>query len=942
MRSLQSRDRLTVTEREDPDSYTAERRWILGSRLQPVSPVEKVMRLPKNTTHFVQNGPYSITVNDYKNLFLQVTRTSGNKAEEINLESNVEIIIPSPAEGYFLVSLSNQPLRLIEPDGRQRRFPQNTFQLTTTSFEWIDNRDSLLLLAGTMFGHIDCFTITRSNIVDNQFIIDEHKAPISSLAYLEYHGEKFILVGTFFDLIILKWSDYTKNPEHYKTIERISEKKICIPSFVITNQKYIAWLTNEDLRVFTPEQLLHSDNECKRMPFEHLKHIIQIEPQIFLSQLNRPCVMSKHHVILAAPSVVVGFDLKTLETAFRFPFTNTITSMFLTPNLLSIVTTSHLYKIDLADEREISPIVLVSDVKNQIIQKKQTSEGVTLAELLSALLENNDFKGAIQTLHNALANIPLPKVDDNENVPLSEEAVEEICIEFLLYELNVITLCNKDEKVDLKPSRVINTNGKYDMLASLAHLLRLREFSRAGDKIRDESVITSLGRTETAVAMLLEKAYSQSEHDAHILSALNSALLIHPDEQQYLVESISAKKREEATSILENNSAAFSEAILCFLKPSTPKDVADKVTSFISEDRKRDIIKLLTQKGLDDKQKDTIVNALDILIEIAEKEKLPSVIMRYREIVEDHCKSKDINDMKVLSVLNFSMPYLPGQLSTNMCLAIIKEIATSKNKFSSIDIALWNLALANDEPAAKKDEELHKMIKDVTLEFHINNVPETFEHLIRRGLYISAADVALQAKMYSKAVYAVSCYPHEAENNRREILIRRYIRMTPRSMWQDLCKKYNVSHIDEEEKDGEGPSQARLVEKFKDLRQKIKDLRNKAAESADFLEQINNWGDVLPQASERCAECGKQIGTEQAYAFSCGHTFHASCMKAAAFDTLSVSNQNKLLSFKSSKLTPEERKIVEDILLDDCPKCGLASVNLIRIPIVTKSRWGLE
>lgn len=947
MRSLQSRDRIVVADKDEPDVYTGERRWILGTRTQPVPSVEKVMRFPKNTTHFVQNGPYSITVNSNKNLFFSVTRTSGNKTDEINLEENIEVLCASPAEGYFLASLShnnNVGLMLIEPDGKNRLLPKIS-SFTTTSFEWIDNGNSLLLLVGSLFGQIFSFTISRNNIKDNQLHIFQHKAPISSLAHLEYGGQRYLLVATYLDLVILKWNDVSQPPELFLTLERFNEKKFAVPSFVITNQKYVAWITYEDVRIYTPAQLLQIENGGIHMPFSKLKTIIQIEPQIFLCQLTRPVVMSKKHLIIAAPSVLVGFDIKSLEIAFRFPFSNQIKSIFETNNILWIVTVSHLYKLDLTHEKEIEPIVLISDVKKDSIARETISEGVTLSEMLSVQLEKSNFKGAVQMLTNILSQIPLPKVDENESVPLSEDAVHEICLEFLLYELNIITLCtNNEENVDLKPHRHLDTKGKFDMLASLAHLLRLREFSRAGDKLRDEGVIRSLGETETAVAMLLEKAYSQADHDAHIISALKGGLLLNQEQEEITIPLIPAK-REEAAKLLRENPANFKEAVANFFNPTLKKERREEIAGMISEDRKKEIVKLLTTPGLDDKQKDTIVNALDILIKIANQEKLPSLIMRYREVVEKHCMSKNIKDENVLNIMNFSMPYFPGRLSTAMCLEIIKNLAKSKSKLSNIDIALWQLALANDQSSTYKDKELHKILtEDLNLDLNINNVPETYEQLIRRGLFVSAADIAFRAKMYSKAVYAVSLIsadPNSNKNelNEREKYIRRFIRMTPPPIKQDLCKKYNITHIDEEEKDGEGPSQHKLVEKFQNLRQQIKDLRKKAAESADFLEQINTWGDAIPQASERCAECGKVIGMDPAYAFPCGHTFHVSCIKTAAYDTLTVKNQQILNSYKGTKLTPEEKKVVEDILLDDCPKCGIASVNLIRIPIVGESKW---
>ena len=962
MRSLASRDRGLATDAQDPDVFFADRRWILGERNQPVPSLEKVARLPKNTNHYVQSSLYSVVVTDKTHLKFTVVLHSGPKEAVTDFNKPIDVVLPAPVDGYFLVSPCMGKMYLINNSGNMVEFPEMQYPLTNTSFFWFEHGGQMHLLAGSQFSHIVCFHISKSGIKEQQLYFAEEKAPISSLALITYNNTKYILVATFINLLVLKWDDMSANPVLFGKVERTCQKKMYIPSFVATNGEYIAWMTNEELRVYTPGQLLDDEPGSIAIPFSQLKNVLFVEPQIFLSQLTQPIVMSKNYIIIGATSsqssnnpgtsTIIGFDVKTLKVAFRFPIANENERVPLSiyfnqkEQFITVMTDSFLYKLDLKDEKPFSVLKTISDEKEEMKAEMKSSEIISTAELLSLFLEMPDFRSATHLLKTTLASIKQPVISEDESEPLSEEAVQEICMQFLIYELNVISMCSKDGKGDLRVIRQLNTHGKFDMLASLAHIIRLREFSKAGEKLSDNGLIASHGKCETAVAMLLEKAVDQGHRDAKIINLLRKGL--DEDNQNVVISPLNPTAREDAASMITINNFGEKETREAIKKILNP-EAASKHDEFV-RNLKPEIVKqvseLITFKGLDNDQIDAITNALDMIVNLKNSERLlPSIIMRYRDIVKNKFKHPDATSAKQIFE---SLRYMPGQIPAPSCFELLrllskqnpasqqKQIAQQK---PPLDEIVWELALAEGN-AEEKDDQLYDILVNTTYDVVLSNKPETYQHLVLAKMYRSAAQVALHANMILQSVHAASLI--DKSNKNRDRYIRRFIRYAPKTMWEELCQKYGITHMDEVEKDESGITKDKLAKKFEEMKTKIEDLQNKARDSAEFLQVLDDWGSETNPPSEVCTFCGKPIGSDLAYSFACGHCFHSSCLSKAAVDTLSADEQFTLTQLEMSKKpTAQEIQERENLLLSDCPECGQRAVNLIRIPIIKTSNWGM-
>ena len=992
MRSLASRDKMLSMDVLEPDVYLADRRWILGESSQPVASIEKEMRLPKNATHFAMAGPYSILVIDRTHVLYTIKSENGKNVEEFDVPKPIEIISTAPYDGWFLLSLCTGDLYIVNNFGKCMPLPQVKY-LISTSFCWIDNKKEMILLAGSQFSHVAAFFITSNNITARQLYVcnEKEKAPIASIAQITFRDNRYLIIGTYINLIILRWYNTEEEPVPLKRIERGS--KTIYPSFVVANDQHVAWLTKENLYVYTIGQLLDDEPGMLKLSFDNLKSLLYIEPEKFLSQLSVPIAMSKYYLMIAATSsdslsnsqaaLIIGLDLKTLHVGFRFPFNNEKDPIKISYNpnkkMLTILTENYVYKLDLSTEQQFKEMPLITDAIESAIQQKRSNEDIPIAELLSTFLEQQHFRDAIQLLKTALDGIEVPATNKTDDTaPLSEAAIQEICLQFLIYELNVISLCKGVDDPDLRSQMQMSaSNNKFDMLASLAHILRLREFSRAGVKLSDNAIWQNRGSSETAVELLLETAVDQGQKDTKIVNIIRHGL--DQEKQNCIVLPLNPKNRDDAGELIRSGKFDLNvirNAIKFIMNPEFKKEPIDEIVKGLSPEVCQKVAHLLADPGLDDDQINAITNALEKLVELANSDKLlPPVIMRYREYVQKKFNEGPVN--KFGEKIFQSLKYMPGQINAKICFELLKYLCSPQNNNSGqipqspsnsissitstgilpsftgqlqgtstfekkpVDVILWELALAKDMDAQEKDEELfNKFLNNKSFEIILSNRPETFQHLLLNGMYHSAAQIATDAKMHKQAVHAVSLIPKS--NTNRNKYLRRYIRYSPKTMWESLCQKYGIAHIDEIEKDEGSITKEKLAKKLEAMRNQIKDLRHKADNSANFLQDLDDWGEKMNPPSLTCCACNKHINSGEGYSFPCGHSFHLQCLPSVVIDALSPSEQDDLKFIQSlKKPTPEDIKRQEKLLLSDCPECGKLAVNLIRVPAVGRTKWSL-
>jgi hypothetical protein len=107
-----------------------------------------------------------------------------------------------------------------------------------------------------------------------------------------------------------------------------------------------------------------------------------------------------------------------------------------------IANTSNFYRISLERERPPVSFRCLATHKPTIVAKGQPDMIISRAEILSSLLEADDYTLPIRLLSAHLQSV-LSKGDSDKSSPLTRSKLEHLCDEFLLYELEIIECCRR-------------------------------------------------------------------------------------------------------------------------------------------------------------------------------------------------------------------------------------------------------------------------------------------------------------------------------------------------------------------------------------------------------------------------------------------------------------------------------------------------------------------
>ena len=506
----------------ESDTFTTDRRWLLGERRLVVG-FEKVSKLSKpmdgEITHYCQSGQNSIIVMNKHHVMYQLRNKGRVETVECDIRDGmVDTIIPSPFPGVFLIAMLPNGLKRTTGYGKVVDIPGIKYSLPATAFHWMPgtSQRELYLLAGTLFGQVIEVVIPGEENMPARvtcLFINQEKGPTSSLISVKHNDQVYVLVSTQKDLVILRYNGPGQQMSEVRSMVATRERKYCIPSFVVTNGQHVAWLTFEELRIFTVPQIIDELPGACAVPMKQLSELVGVDQTVYLLQNRCPMIMSRYYVILCSPNVIVGFSTRDCSVAFKFPFAGKDIIMSLTIDPVEkaafVATQQNLFKLDLKNEREADHVTPIHEEKEERIRTMEPSEMVQGSEILSALLEGDDYQKAVQFLSKHLRRIVDKTPPNDQSQSLSQEEIQQLCEQFLIYELGVIDACKRKTPSDFQSMVMVNPKimEKFDVFGSLVELLQLRAFSPEAAKIQDLALreIRKYGDSPMTIKLLLEE-----------------------------------------------------------------------------------------------------------------------------------------------------------------------------------------------------------------------------------------------------------------------------------------------------------------------------------------------------------------------------------------------------------------------------------------------------
>jgi hypothetical protein len=303
-----------------------------------------------------------------------------------------------------------------------------------------------------------------------------------------------------------------------------------------------------------------------------LAPLLENEAQFYLADPNRSLIMSDYYIFLPGVNSIVGLSLTDLSVSFRFPFQgrNLLLPLSYVEPMKSVViaTQKHFYRISL--ERERPPVTFrkLATHKPNIVAKGQPDMIISRAEILSSLLEADDFALPIKLLSCHLLAV-LSKSDLDKTTPLTRSKLEHLCEEFLLYELQIIECCKQGTAEYFNPKFHVSVDcSHFDSFAAIQQLIHLRAFSPVSWKARDATILDQAEDSPNATRQLLEDgkiftAVERLRQFGPIASALSVIIFNHFDKLGVLYDQV----RDPAI-------ARLIIAILPFISDNLPPDCA--------------------------------------------------------------------------------------------------------------------------------------------------------------------------------------------------------------------------------------------------------------------------------------------------------------------------------------------------------------------------------
>jgi hypothetical protein len=837
---------------KEVETFSADRRWVLGPRRQPLR-LERILKFDRRSetlTHFAQSGPYSIHIYDKtKGIFTFRAERAGAKDQqrEFRLPNPIDkISVCSCCLGYFYLSgeASRDKVKSFFVNVRGELKEVSSDHFSRSAFYWYEDGPFLCLLVTSTFGHIFRFRLSGPptyEIVRDQLHHDRMKRFLFSLTAVMFNGLRHIVVGGD-ELLVFAAGE--SGPREVKSHKVIGGSNFGFPSYVVSNGTHVAWLNVAELRILTFAQLFDDGRPGISLPVERLGELGVGLPEI-LPREEAPLVMSQYYVILCAPTAIVGYYLEDSSggVAFRFPFSGEILTMPLAyieaDRVVFVANAQGLYRIDLTTEQPPLYTKTLQELKDDTVRnltpgRDPATEDLKRAELLTTFLESGRFDSAVDLLTTHLQALEQRARARVGGIPveIDQERVKRICEEFLIFELQIVDACQRNQPAEFNPVFYVETaEADIDIFAALAKILHLRAFSKISEKVREIAKMPIARKSPLVVRLLME----------------------------------------------------------------------DK----------------------------SIHEAIDIILEFGQSPSArAAIIWNYRSYLSgtfQMSKYKPQRDF-ILSIL----PYVTTDLPPTSAKTLI-QAALAEKDFHFVDQLVWAIALS---PRARDfDRELFEQFSRLpeARELFVNPL-STFERCNAAEMFFLSSWIAhivgrhLQAVKIAKRVDL-----HIAQ---------RYVHHAPREIRAELCRAADIEYEHEEgEEMVRCKTKEAVTRELQSMIAELEALGRQGKASADFLKELEEWGTAESEEEGFCGICRRRLTGTSGYRFPCGHCFHKDCLIEAARPLVGEA-EREIIDAKG-----KDSEAAERIFAEDCPLCGMLSVNRIRhcvLPIDRPPLWGLD
>jgi hypothetical protein len=284
------------------------------------------------------------------------------------------------------------------------------------------------------------------------------------------------------------------------------------PSFVAAADDKVAWLSFEELRIFSADDLIEGRNTDAIIAQAQLTSALGVPVHTLLPLGYAPLALSKQFALVLTPSAIVGFFTKDAQPWFRFPFAgrSIVTPLTREGDTIWVANTEMLYRFDLSHEEEPKKVKSIRDIREAL---KPTPE-FTRNELLGVFLQRKGSLGKASRL--------VERVIDTEKSrpnPSQEANLRIAALHGLVYELQVMDRCvgpgqAPRRRERFKPPLSPKFDAPIELLGVLQRTLQLRAFSDVGRELRNHEVFAEAACSPLLVQLLFDAGREEEACDS--------------------------------------------------------------------------------------------------------------------------------------------------------------------------------------------------------------------------------------------------------------------------------------------------------------------------------------------------------------------------------------------------------------------------------------------
>jgi hypothetical protein len=319
---------------------------------------------------------------------------------------------------------------------------------------------------------------------------------------------------------------------------------------------------------------------------------------------------------------------------------------------------------------------------------------------------------------------------------------------------------------------------------------------------------------------------------------------------------------------------------------------------------------------------------------------LSALSFRHREKLKELYNL--VSDPQFAKLILQIFPFVWADVPADAIFALLEVAIISPNPENAEAAQVDGLfsALCRKENAVEFDEKIEKRLRekpDYERSKIFFNAFSAMQNAAEAKLFRTAASIAHAVHLYRDAV--------DAANKVSKHLAQHYIHRSPRSIRAELCKLVDIELVQEDGQAVRIATKDTLLRELATINQERKKLEEQSVESAQFLKELEEWGNREAPPQTHCGKCRKKMAGATAYKFPCGHLFHERCLTELVMTLLSQEELGVLKGILAERKPKAAQIAIKDKMIgSDCPVCGQRATQKIRRSIVPieSCQWALE